>query len=329
VELPPPNGWYCIGAARELGRGQRRAVVLGGERRVLWRDHAGAPHLHAAACPHLGADLAALATVEADGLRCPFHGFGFDGDGRCVRTGYGTAPPNGARLVAAPLLEQDGLLLAWHGAVEPTWQPPALGLGREPWSWPELRVLRIAGHPQDTSENSVDTGHFGWVHGYSDLESTAPLYTQGAYLRAAYRFRRRLPGLSVGPRILQDIEVHLHGLGYSVVELHQTDTNLLFRLLVLATPTEPGRLELTLGVATGPAHGSAGAWVRRLAPLLAPLIRPLFAAIYRGEVNDDVRFWAQKHFHPRPALAAGDGPIGPYRAWCRQFYPNPPPYQMA
>ena len=46
------------------------------------------------ACPHRGADLA-FGRLEADGLRCPFHGWKFDADGRCLET---PAEPAGSTL---------------------------------------------------------------------------------------------------------------------------------------------------------------------------------------------------------------------------------------
>jgi hypothetical protein len=33
-----------------------------------------------------------------------------------------------------------------------------------------------------------------------------------------------------------------------------------------------------------------------------------------------VRIWEHKRYLARPALAAGDGPLGLYRKWTRQFY---------
>ncbi len=46
------------------------------------------------------------------------------------------------------------------------------------------------------------------------------------------------------------------------------------------------------------------------------------AAAHRAFVRDvmqDRRIWEHKVHLPRPRLAEGDGPIGRYRSWCRQF----------
>ena len=41
---------------------------------------------------------------------------------------------------------------------------------------------------------------------------------------------------------------------------------------------------------------------------------------YIGDVRQDWEIWERKVYVHPPALAAGDGPIGQYRQWCKQFY---------
>ena len=38
------------------------------------------------------------------------------------------------------------------------------------------------------------------------------------------------------------------------------------------------------------------------------------------DARQDFAIWQHKRYLSAPALAAGDGPIGKYRAWARQFY---------
>ena len=47
------------------------------------------------------------------------------------------------------------------------------------------------------------------------------------------------------------------------------------------------------------------------------------AAIIRniiGQLDQDVPIWENKSYWDRPLLCDGDGPIGKFRRWCRQFY---------
>ena len=103
-----------------------KAVRLLGQDLVLFRDGAGRWGLLDRACPHRGADLA-FGRHEADGLRCPFHGWKFAADGRCLET---PAEPAGSTLCqrvrqrSYPVLERAGVLFAWLGPEGSA--PPAL-----------------------------------------------------------------------------------------------------------------------------------------------------------------------------------------------------------
>ena len=96
-----------------------KAVRLLSENLVLYRTNSGYG-LMQRHCPHRGADLA-FGRIEADGLRCSFHGWKFDGRGQCVET---PAEPEGSRLcehirsVAYPVVEKSGILFAYLGEGE-------------------------------------------------------------------------------------------------------------------------------------------------------------------------------------------------------------------
>ncbi len=45
---------------------------------------------------------------------------------------------------------------------------------------------------------------------------------------------------------------------------------------------------------------------------------------YLKDVLQDIPMWSTKAYVNLPALAEGDGPIGPYRRWARQFYDDAP-----
>jgi nitrite reductase/ring-hydroxylating ferredoxin subunit len=103
-----------------------KAVRLLGQDLVLFRDDQGRWGLLDRDCPHRGADLA-FARHEGDGVRCPFHGWKFDAEGRCLET---PAEPAGSRLCERvrqrryPVIERSGVLFAW--LAEPGVEPPPL-----------------------------------------------------------------------------------------------------------------------------------------------------------------------------------------------------------
>lgn len=318
-DVPPglPEGWFFLRRSAEVPVGAVVPLRLAGEDRVLWRDAAGAAHLQSAWCPHLGAHLGHGGTVQGGRIRCPFHGFEFDGAGACVATGYGTKPPRRAQLPCVPVLERDGLVFAWLGDREPGWTPD-FG-DSDGWSPFGLHHWELRGHPQETTENSVDVGHFAWIHGYRDVETVEPMRPEGPLLTARYRFKKPL-GHTFAP---EEIALAVWGLGYSRVEVSDKLVGAHFRLLVLPTPIEADRIRLTIGLSIqDPSRAEARPW--RFVPrwLARGVIAPIVLRTYQGEVEADFVIWSNKSWLRRPALAEGDGPIGPYRAWAAQFYPS-------
>src|SRR5439155_404295 len=60
-----------------------RKIRLLGEDLIAWRDSAGRPAVIEENCPHRGSSLL-LGRNEEDGLRCVYHGWKFDVEGRCT-----------------------------------------------------------------------------------------------------------------------------------------------------------------------------------------------------------------------------------------------------
>ncbi len=85
--------------ANEVGSAPR-AVSIGGVRAVTWTDADGNACVARDMCPHRRAPLSA-GTVVGGVLTCPYHGWGYDGRGRCVSLpaiGAGGRIPPRARL---------------------------------------------------------------------------------------------------------------------------------------------------------------------------------------------------------------------------------------
>ncbi len=98
-----------------------KGVRLLGEDLVAFRDHKGRYGLIGRRCLHRGTDLA-YGRLEDGGLRCAFHGWLFDVNGRCLET---PAEPHNSRLAANirqksyPVVEKSGILFAYLGPGEP------------------------------------------------------------------------------------------------------------------------------------------------------------------------------------------------------------------
>jgi phenylpropionate dioxygenase-like ring-hydroxylating dioxygenase large terminal subunit len=282
-----------------------------GEDLVVYRTRSGVAHAVPPYCPHLGAHLGFGGRVDGELLVCPFHGFAYDGTGACVRTGYGTKPPARARLVQRPVRETNGLLLVWHGAGPPSWSVPELDGQR--WTEVKCRRFVLRDHPQETTENSVDLGHFAIVHGYRSVRMLRDPVVDGPHLSTAFAAAHPLPLL--GRTLDFEFETEIYGLGYSLVNVHVPRPAVDARLWVLPTPIDERRLTLRLAASVRVQSGRAPA--RRLVD--AVLTQLILFGFARG-AKQDFPIWENKRYVERPALALGDGPIGVYRRWARQFY---------
>jgi phenylpropionate dioxygenase-like ring-hydroxylating dioxygenase large terminal subunit len=141
-----------------------RAVRLLEQDWVLWRDADGVAHAAPDQCPHRGARLS-LGRVCGGELQCAYHGWRFDGRGRCTAVPAlpGFVPPASHALAQRPLVEAHGLLwLQPQGETAPLPELAALADAR-------LRSVLVGPFDVATSaprivENFLDLAHFGFVH---------------------------------------------------------------------------------------------------------------------------------------------------------------------
>ncbi len=101
-------------------------------------------------------------------------------------------PPKTARLRVFETREIAGLIFAWCGirGRPPQWTLPADTLEQAGWSSLCIRTIRFSGHPQDTTENSVDLGHLRYVHGYDSVERIGRISVDRPRLQSDFSFRR-------------------------------------------------------------------------------------------------------------------------------------------
>lgn len=290
---------------------------------VMFRDADHVPVVMDAYCPHMGAHMGRGGDLVDGTIRCPFHHFCFDSSGACVSTPYKKRLPR-ARARVWPTMERNGLVLCWHDEAggEPSFDIPRLQPdGYEPFETKTFEPLRS--HPQETTENSVDLGHLSVVHGYTDIEVLKPLRTDGPYLTARYAMSRENPFLPMLPKIRAEFEVHALGLGYSFVEVEVADLGLRSRHYVLPTPMDGERIELRVAAAIRLDRPREMSKVLGILPgkMARRIVSEVVFRNYVSDVSQDFVIWENKRYMQPAALAEGDGPVGPYRKWCKQFYP--------
>ena len=328
--LPPfPEGWYFVASRQSLKKARLIQKTWMGQEIVAWCDDAGRVSVVESVCPHLGSQLgpAAGGRVRDGCLVCPFHGYEFDATGQCVATPY-APPPRTAKLRTFPTREVLGMVFAWWGIERgpPPWNLHEDPLATDDWSELAFQTLRFKGHPQETTENSVDMAHLRYVHGYDNVGRVGNVAVDGAYLLSSFNFRRKRTVAGIKDLVF-DVSAHAHilGLGYSFVEFHERTIGLDGRLWVLATPVDGALIDLVL-VSQLRTLRKPKRWITGLG-FLPPVLRTemmnrLMLLFQKQDVMQDVEIWSRKGYQPRPRLCASDGEIGLYRRYCRQFYPD-------
>lgn len=327
--FPFPEGWYFVASRKAIEKGKLLRKTWLGERIVVWCNEDGGVCVAEAVCPHLGSDLGPEAggRVRNGNLVCPFHGFEYDIAGQCVATPYAPAP-RFARLRVFETREIAGLVFAWRSEAgrPPQWELPVPPPAESGWCDMEFWSVRFAGHPQETSENSVDLGHLRYVHGYDSVSAVGPVAVDGAWLKSCFDFKRT--STVAGIKCFKyDVSAatHVLGLGYSFVEIRERSINMEVRLWVLATPIDGEIVELTLVSQlrwlTRPRRPVFGL---RFLPLRlrTRVMNKIILGAQKQDVEQDVVIWSRKRYLPRPRLCRSDGPIGTFRRYCEQFYPD-------
>jgi 5,5'-dehydrodivanillate O-demethylase oxygenase subunit len=154
--------WQPVFLSRDLAKGAAKPIRFMSEAFTLYRGMSGQVYLIGARCAHRGAQLSA-GWVEDECLRCMYHGWMYDGEGRCVDQ---PAELDGfkdkVRVPSFPAQEYLGLVFVFLGEGPP---PP---LPRFPW-FDEEGVLECDTYLRSsnyfyTLDNHSDEVHVIFAH---------------------------------------------------------------------------------------------------------------------------------------------------------------------
>jgi phthalate 4,5-dioxygenase oxygenase subunit len=139
-------------------------VLLLGERLIAFRDTHGKVGLLQNNCPHRGASLFFGRNEEA-GLRCVYHGWKFDTEGRCIDMPNEPAESDfkdKVRAVAYPTEERGGVVWAYLG---PERTPPALPeFEANMVAEGQANAVQMEANYFQILEGTIDTVHAGFLH---------------------------------------------------------------------------------------------------------------------------------------------------------------------
>jgi phthalate 4,5-dioxygenase len=159
--------WIPAALSTELkADGDPMRLMLLGEALIAFRDSSGRVGVLDHQCPHRCASLF-LGRNEEGGIRCVYHGWKFDVEGRCLEMPNVPPPQDFKEKVRAKsyrVQEAAGLIWVYMGTQE---QAPALPM-HEALFVPEqdltITVLQREANWLQGLEGDIDTSHFGFLH---------------------------------------------------------------------------------------------------------------------------------------------------------------------
>ena len=159
--------WHPIALSRDLQTGSAVPVRLLGEDFTLYRGHSGKAHLVGGRCRHR---LTVLHTgwVEGDEIRCMYHGWKFDGSGRCTERPAEKDPrnvPASCRIPGHPVHEYAGMLFTYiGGGPAPEFDLPRKDCLETPGAVTAATKETWTINWFQQIENSLDPVHVSFVH---------------------------------------------------------------------------------------------------------------------------------------------------------------------
>jgi phenylpropionate dioxygenase-like ring-hydroxylating dioxygenase large terminal subunit len=292
--FPVPNGWFIVSEASALLPGEVKAFHVFGTDVVLYRGEDGAPRMVDAYCAHLGAHLGVGGRVEGECIRCPFHGWLYDGDsGRCTEIPYGNMDriPSQAKVRTYPCIERNRMIWAWHHLEEgePFYEVPEVPEMNDPeWLPYELVEFDVATCCQEMAENNVDFAHFMYVHG-TDAIPEDEFTADGPY--------KRTVGMD-GNFVREG-----YGLGLGVLHVNGFAT-----FISSTTPIDAENVHVRWIFTAPKANGPDGAKTA--------------ATAFSTGVSQDLPIWENKRYVERPVVTKSEKMLLEQRQWAKQFYSN-------
>lgn len=234
--------------------------------------------------------------------------FGRDVQVRREHSGTPVAYIDGKTLACA---ESGGIVMAWYGPGEPTFDAPDFGAYDDPSRSRRRYVELVGSSVWDVAENPFDFAHFRTIHDLDFCESPE-IEEAGATIHLRFLGRSGPP---VGPRVLRrmvPVSTHVRSFGLGL-----TDTHIRFHrffgpvwMIGCNTPVEDRRTEYTLIFVSGP-----GVEPR---PLRRALHQINAARIWKVTEMERV-VWRKKRYLKNPHLTVDERGLAHFRRWARQF----------
>jgi phenylpropionate dioxygenase-like ring-hydroxylating dioxygenase large terminal subunit len=163
------NFWYPVCLSDELTGEQPQRVKILGLRFVTFRDASGNAHVLADTCVHRGGSLG-KGKISNGRVACPYHGWEFDGSGRCAHIPSlqaGRKIAARAKVDSYPVVERYGIVFAFLGDLAEKDRPALYEIAeweRSGWRATGPVILELDAYFERSIENGLDPVHNEFVH---------------------------------------------------------------------------------------------------------------------------------------------------------------------
>lgn len=319
----PPSrfarGWHCIGLVSEYTDGKPHSLEIFGTKLVVWADTQGQIKALDAYCRHMGADLG-KGTVRGDNIACPFHGWQWNGKGRCAEVPYAKRNPKLAKTRTWPTMIRNGQAFVYNdpegnAPPEECVIPELDEYNTDEWTDWTWNTLVIEGsNCREIVDNVVDMAHFFYVH------YALPDYFKNVFegeTAAQYMNSHGRPDVGIstayGDTRLESIAAY-YGPSYMLNPMVQYYGEYAVETILTNChyPIDENSFVLMFGVM---AKIPAG-----LTPEQADKMSKKISAGIEVGFLQDVEIWKHKTRIDNPLLVEEDGPVYQLRRWYEQFY---------
>lgn len=303
-----PASWYLFGAGRELST-KPMAKSMFGRKLVAFRTAQGAPVVLESRCAHLGADLS-HGKVEGDKIRCPFHGWAYGADGRCVDIPNTEQIPPFARQNAYAVEERHGLVFVFN-AVAPLFPLPFFFEERAE----EYSAAKPAQFAADSpwymvAAHGYDLQHFETVHGRKlvtplEVDCPAPFARRSQY-------RAQIVGNKYYDRFLRrsltrQVAISITTWGGTLVLITGNFGCVQSQFIIALNPLEDQRTECSVIVLKRRSRAAPARW------FWDPVSLALRKLLTRGYLVDEVNGLGGPRYAPQRLIAADREMIAYFR----------------
>jgi 5,5'-dehydrodivanillate O-demethylase oxygenase subunit len=157
--------WHPFFVGSKLAPESAQLVRLLGEELTLYRGASGRPYLVGNRCAHRST-LLHTGWIEGEEIRCMYHGWCYDGTGRCTQrpAEHDSGPPK-IKIAGYPVHEYAGLLFAYLGeGAPPAFELPRKDAFERPGGVIVARAEIWNCNWFQMVENSMDAVHVSFVH---------------------------------------------------------------------------------------------------------------------------------------------------------------------